>query len=115
MKSSISLSHSLLIVALLLFACRGPEAKENKKNSSASIVSSMPLGGEKYSMDKKESVLTWKGSMVIANVEEHIGYVYISKGELIIEKTRLVGGMVEINMNSIEYKDKELKTAPLNT
>ena len=33
------------------------------------------------------------------------GYVYISKGELMIEKGQLVGGTVEVDMNTIEDKD----------
>ena len=64
-------------------------------------------------IDTKESVLTWEGSMVFGFEEEHIGYVYISKGELMIEKDQLVGGTAEIDMNTIEYKDKESKNTPV--
>jgi polyisoprenoid-binding protein YceI len=64
-------------------------------------------------IDTKESVLTWEGSMVFGFEEEHIGYVYISKGELMIEKDQLVGGTAEIDMNTIEYKDKESKNIPV--
>jgi polyisoprenoid-binding protein YceI len=108
-----SVSYSILIVAFLLLACRGPETKENKNNAATTIEYSIPLGSEKYVIDTKESVLTWEGSMVFANTEEHKGYVYISTGELLIEKSQLVGGMVEINMNSIEYKDKTHKNSPI--
>lgn len=45
--------------------------------------------------------------------EEHVGYVYISKGELMIEKGQLMGGTAEIDMNSIEYKDKASKNTPV--
>jgi polyisoprenoid-binding protein YceI len=58
-----------------------------------------------FAIDKKESVVTWRGSMALAGKGEHIGYVYISKGELTIEKNQLVGGTVEIDMNTIEDKD----------
>jgi hypothetical protein len=59
----------------LLFGCSGPVKDENKNNTSANSVSP----GQKYIIDTKESVLTWKGSMLLASEEEHIGYVYISK------------------------------------
>ena len=51
--------------------------------------------------------------MVFDFEEEHVGYVYISKGELMIEKNQLVSGAAEINMNTIEYKDKESKNTPI--
>ena len=81
--------------------------------STLCFVSSRPIANEKYVIDKKESVVTWKGSMVLASAEEHIGYVYVSKGELMIEKNQLVGGTVEIDMHSIEYKDKEHTNSPV--
>ena len=65
------------------------------------------------SIDTMESIVTWKGSMLLASQEEHTGYVHISKGELMIEKGQLVGGTVEIDMNTIEYKDKENKNSPI--
>jgi len=51
--------------------------------------------------------------MVFGFQEEHKGYVYVSKGELLIEKDSLVGGKAEIDMNSIEYGDKENKNTPV--
>ena len=33
------------------------------------------------------------------------GYVYISKGELMIENGELMGGTVEVGMNTIEDKN----------
>jgi hypothetical protein len=102
-----------LIISPFFLGCSGRVKEENKNNASASSIS-LHVGNEKYfSIDTKESVLTWEGSMVFGFEEEHIGYVYISKGELMIEKGQLVGGTAEIDMNTIEYKDKESKNTPV--
>lgn len=101
MNTKTSLHYSILIIATLCFACRGPEAKENENKASASVVSSRPVTSEKYVIDKKESVVTWKCSMVFASKGQHTGYVDISKGELMVEKGQLVGGTVEVDMNTI--------------
>jgi polyisoprenoid-binding protein YceI len=99
MNIKLSLPCLILIIAYLFSACRGPVEKENETDGLAS--SSNHVAGEKYLIDKKESVVAWKGSKVFAPDQAHIGHVYISKGELIIEKTQLVGGTVEIDMNTI--------------
>lgn len=109
MNNKLSITYLILIIAPLFFGCRGPVKEENKNNASASSVSL----GQKYIIDTKESVVTWKGSMLLASEEEHTGYVYISKGELMIEKGQLVGGTAEIDINTIEYKDKENKNTPI--
>src|ERR1700733_8340446 len=100
MNNNISTAYLILIIAFLFFGCRGPAPvkEENKNNASASSVSP----GQKYVIDTKESVLTWKGSMVFDFDKGDVGYVYISKGELMIEKDSLVGGTVVIDMNTIE-------------
>ncbi len=108
MKNKLSITYFILIIAPLFFGCGGPVKKEDKNNASAGSVSF----DQKYIVDTTESVLTWKGSMLLAS-EDHVGYVYISKGELMMEKGQLVGGTVEIDMNSIEYKDKEDKNTPV--
>ena len=109
MNNKISLSYLILIIAPLFFGCRGPIKEENKNNASASSLTLV----QKYIIDIKASVVTWKGSMLLESAEESIGYVYISKGELMIEKGQLVGGTVEIDMNTIEYKDKTNKNTPV--
>ena len=60
-----------------------------------------PVVSEKYVVDKKESLVTWKGSMALASKGQHVGYVYFSKGDLILEKGQLTGGSFEIDMNTI--------------
>ena len=109
MNNKILLTYLILLIAPLFPGCDGPVKEENKNNASASAVSL----GQKYIIDTKETVVTWKGSMLLASAEEHTGYVYISKGELMIEKGQLMGGKVEIDMNTIEYKDKEHKNSPI--
>jgi len=94
---------SLLLITSLLFACSRPVKEEKKTNTltSANPVA-LHIGDEKYwSVDTKESVVAWKGDMQIG-ANGHTGYVYISKGELKLENDQLVGGTVEVDMNTIE-------------
>jgi len=91
---------TLLIIALSFFGCRGPVKEENKNNALSSSLS-LSIGNKKYVIDTKESVVTWKGSMLIGS-NSHTGYVYISKGELVIENGQLMGGTAEVDMNTIE-------------
>ena len=109
MNKKILINYLILIIASLAFSCRGPIKEENKNYTSVSPV----FQGEKYIIDTKQSVVTWKGSMLFDIDEEHIGYVYISEGELMIENNQLIGGTAEIDMNSIEYKDKASKNTPV--
>lgn len=91
---------TILIIALFFFGCRGPVKEENKNNELSSSLS-LSIGNEKYLIDTKESVVTWKGAMLIGS-NSHTGYVYISKGELVIENGQLMGGKAEVDMNTIE-------------
>jgi polyisoprenoid-binding protein YceI len=100
--NNVSLAYLILIIAPLFSAYRGPAAKENADNAPAIFVTSIPLESGEYVIDTKESVLKWKCSMVYADKGGHHGYVYISKGGLMIEKNQLVGGSVEVDMNTIE-------------
>lgn len=99
MKTRLSRTYLILIIATLSFGCGGPLKEENKNNASASSIS-LHVGNEKYFIiDTKESVVAWTGSSVHGKQE---GYAYISKGELMIENGQLMGGTVEIEMNKIE-------------
>lgn len=91
--------YLILISAPFFFGCNGPVKEENKDKASASPLS-LHVGNEKYfTIDTKQSVVAWKGSGFHG---AHTGYVYILKGELMIENDQLVGGTVEVNMNTIE-------------
>ena len=99
MNNKPSIAYLILIIAPLFFGCEGPVTGENKNNASA-ISLSLHVGNEKYFIiDTKESVVAWTGSSVHG---KHEGYAYISKGELMIENSQLMGGTVEIEMNKIE-------------
>lgn len=102
MNNKLSITYLILIIAPLFFGCGGPVTGENKNNASASSIS-LHLGNEKYFIiDTKKSVVAWKGSGVHG---KHEGYVYISKGELMIASGQLMGGTVEIDMSTIEGED----------
>ena len=102
MKSKLSTAYLILIIAPLFFGCGGPVKEKNKNNASANSIS-LHVGDEKYiKIDTKESVVAWKGSSVEG---AHTGYVYISKGELMIENGQLMGGTVEVDMSTIEGDD----------
>jgi polyisoprenoid-binding protein YceI len=102
MNNKLSITYLFLVIAPFFFGCGGPVKEENKNNASASSLS-LHDGNEKYVViDTKESVVAWKGSNPLG---PHTGYVYISKGELMIESGQLMGGTVEVDMNTIEDKD----------
>ena len=69
-------------------------------------------GQKKYSLDTKQSVVIWKGSMLLGGWEgttflgDGFGTwgVHILKGELLVENRHLVGGAVEVDMTTIEQK-----------
>jgi polyisoprenoid-binding protein YceI len=104
MNNKRSIYYFILIVAHFIFGCRVP-VKERNHVSASSL--SLHIGDEKYTMiDTKESVITWKGSSLMGS-NSHTGYVYISKGELMIESGQLIGGTIEIDMNTIEDKKHE--------
>src|SRR5689334_2438641 len=81
-RKGLTISYVVLVSAPLLSAYRGPG------------------DAEKYVVDRKESVVTWTGSMQFSK-NGHTGYAYLSQGELTIEKGQLVGGTVEVDMNTL--------------
>lgn len=100
MKNKLSIIYLILISTPLFFGCRGPVKEENKNNTSASL--SLHIGNETYFIiDTKESVVTWKGAMLMGS-NNHTGYVNISKGELRIKNGQLMGGTAQVDMNTIE-------------
>jgi len=103
MNNKLSITYLILIIAPLFIGC-GNEKDGNKNNASASSLS-LHVGNEKYFMiDTKESVVTWKGSS-LNGLNTQTGYIYISKGELMIENGQLMGGIIEVDMNTIEDKN----------
>ncbi|MBC6112947.1 YceI family protein [Pedobacter fastidiosus] len=103
MNTKLSTAYFILIIASFCFGCRGSVTAEKKNNTSASSLS-LHFGDEKYVIiDSTESVIRWKGSNTFGS-NSHTGYIYISKGELRFENNQLVGGAVEVDMNTIEDK-----------
>ena len=111
MNNELTIIYFILIIATFSLGCGGSAKQENDKKelTSAALIPR----GQKYMIDTAESVITWKGSMLFDIDEEHVGYVYLSKGDLMIENDQLTGGTAEINMRSIAYKDKANKNTPV--
>ena len=100
MNNNLFIKCLVLILSPFFFGCGGTEKDENKNHASASLVS-LFVGNDKYiTIDTKESVVIWKGWNVFTP-NSQTGYVYISKGELMIENGQLMGGTVEVDMNTI--------------
>lgn len=67
-------------------------------------------GQKKYIIDTKQSAVVWKGSSLLGGWEgskflgdgSQTGDVDILKGELLVENCHIVGGAVEVDMNTIE-------------
>ncbi|WP_290843437.1 YceI family protein [Flavobacterium sp.] len=96
-----SITFVILTAAIFCFGCRQNTKVANDAETSANAIS---LQGEKenyVAIDTRKSVVTWKGKNLIGS-NAHMGYVHISKGELLIENGQLMGGSAEIDMNTIE-------------
>lgn len=102
MKNKLSLRYLILIMAPLLFNCGGPAKNENDASGNSES------RGQHYTIDTDQSVVAWKGSMLIGT-NSHSGYIYISKGQLMIDNDALVGGTATVDMNTMEENthDKE--------
>ncbi len=99
MKNQLSIPYLILLTTALCFGCRGPVKTETKSNAPTKALS-LHVGNEKYyKIDNKQSVVEWKGANSFG---AHKGYISISKGELRIKNGELMGGTVEVDMNTIE-------------
>ncbi|MET0392001.1 MAG: YceI family protein [Chitinophagaceae bacterium] len=99
MNNKLFITCLILMIVSVLFGCGGAVKEENKSHAPAGSLS-LHEGDEKYmALDTGESVVTWKGANSFG---AHAGYVYISKGELMVENGQLAGGAVEVDMNTIE-------------
>lgn len=101
MSNKRSLLCSVLIIASVFSACHRSGEKENETSVAANSATSAKVTHQKYAVDQKESVITYRGSMLLASKGSHSGYVYLSKGELMVNDGKLAGGTVEVNMNTI--------------
>ncbi|MES2484922.1 MAG: YceI family protein [Bacteroidota bacterium] len=94
MKNKLT-KYLILSIAPFFFSCGGPVKDQNNAAGSSAPA------GQKYNIDRGQSIISWKGSMLIGT-NSHSGYIYISKGHLMINDDVLVGGAATIDMNTIE-------------
>jgi len=100
MSKKRSITYLVLIMTPWILSCQGPVKEENKNNVLASPAS-QASPAQHYNIDTSESVVEWKGGMLMGT-NSHTGYIYISKGALMIQNGKLTGGTAEIDMNTIE-------------
>lgn len=98
-------------LSLMSFGCSEPVKEESKNNTLGRSISLHVGDGNYVVVDTRESVVSWKGSNTFG---PHTGYVYISKGKLMIENSRLTGGTVEVDMNTIEDENHDRDNGLIN-
>jgi polyisoprenoid-binding protein YceI len=108
--------YTLFMILFFYASCGGQNQtnppKDNIKSETSARPVSLHVGDKKYVIiDTKESVVTWKGSNSFG---AHTGYIYISKGELMIENGKLMGGTVEVDMNTIEDEEHGRNSGLIN-
>lgn len=91
----------ILFVALsiVFFSCGNRNAKEAKTGDAVDVKKSE---GVEYTISKDESNLYWRGTKPAG---EHTGTVDITEGKAVVMDGNLTGGMVVIDLNSIENED----------
>jgi len=72
----------------------------------ALCLASLPIAAsakpENYKIDTSSSKATWEGSKLVG---KHDGELKVKGGELLVEKGAIVGGNVDIDMDSLTNKD----------
>ncbi|MCP9753499.1 YceI family protein [Ferruginibacter sp. HRS2-29] len=101
MNNKRSITFLMLLIAPCFFGCGGSKKEHDKTGAQASPLS-LHAGDENYvAIDTSESLVKWKGAMLIGS-NSHTGFVYIKRGELMVENGQLIGGTVEVDMSTIE-------------
>ena len=102
MKKNLFITSLILLVTSLFFSCL-----ERVKSANEGIASAGPVSrGQTYVIDPTQSVVTWKGAMLVGS-NSHEGYISVSKGELMIEEDQLVGGGAQVDMNTIRDENQQ--------
>lgn len=105
--------HILVLIAgfvMLFSSCENPQSDKNngEKNSSADTEKNIEVDGtEKYLIDNSESTIKWKGKK-LGTVHE--GTIRIKEGYLLVKNDSVVGGNVQIDMNTIVVVDLKDET-----
>lgn len=96
---------SSFVVASLLFSF--DKAAAHIVAADAKTEKAAPAAGATYKVDATQSKVAWNGKKVAG---EHNGTINIAAGSLQVAKNKVVGGIIEIDMNSItnlDITDKE--------
>jgi polyisoprenoid-binding protein YceI len=74
---------------------------------SVSVVVASGSKGEKiaYEVDNDASKVYWTGKKITGS--SHTGYLYIEKGEVMVENDKVTGAMINMDLNSIVCTDLE--------
>lgn len=95
------LLFSILMITPLFFSCRGPVTTDATRNEAAGTPSPGRGAVVKYNVDTRASVVSWRGSMLLG-ANAHTGYIYFSRGELMVENDQFAGATLEVDMNTME-------------
>ncbi|PIQ22197.1 MAG: lipid-binding protein [Cytophagales bacterium CG18_big_fil_WC_8_21_14_2_50_42_9] len=97
---------SSFVVAALLFSA--PDlASAQTVASAAKITKTTKAAATTYKVDPAQSNVTWNGKKVTG---EHNGTIKIANGAIQVDKNKVMGGTIEMDMNSIvdlDIKDQE--------
>lgn len=100
----ISNYFSLLLLALFIVACGGPEGTE-VESAEAEDIAETEAAAVSYSVDAAASVINWEGSKLVGG--GHTGTIGLESGSLAVSGDEIVGGSFVINMASIQDTDLE--------
>ncbi|RDC64829.1 YceI family protein [Adhaeribacter pallidiroseus] len=89
---------SAAVVASLLVA----NTSSAQTLASATKIKKVATAATAYKVETSQSNLEWNGKKVTG---EHTGNIAISKGDILVNGNKIVGGNVLIDMNSITNKD----------
>lgn len=108
MNKKLQITYFALFAVCTLFGCR--KSENNSIESASRIVAS---SGQTYTVDTRQSVVEWKGSM-LAGANSHSGFVYLSKGEITIDNGKIAGGSVDVAMHTIEDESHKSNSGLIN-
>ena len=98
---------SALLVAGLLFSAQHEAQAQTVASANKVSKKAKVAAGTAYAVDATQSNMAWNGKKVTG---EHNGTIKIANGNLLVDKNKVVGGTVEIDMSSIvdlDLKDPE--------
>src|SRR5688572_13742093 len=93
---------SAFVVATLLFTAEKSVTAQTVALTTPKTVKAAKPAASTYTVDASQSKLSWHGKKVAG---EHNGTINIASGSFQVAKNKVVGGTVEIDMNSITNLD----------